>query len=385
MRQMKKLLLLSLLVFLNAGQVFAARQDLVFEKVYEAALDLPRIYFLAKHDNNNRASNQKEESEVHYAFLDTGASGILLSNETAESLGVKLDAKAQYVDVGVGGKEYFKVSEPLNICLAGFGTPDPQERRNYKCFGPWRIQVKRESAGLLSEPIDVIGTPVMTGNVAVLNSGATNSLDYFAADIKKENDPKIPKVDFKVSLRLKKFTNPEDPCNIAPFPVSAGNPVIDRVAASYQGRHSEGTWLLDTGATVSFVSTRQARKLGLLDENGQPLAKVAFTVPVGGIGQMTIINGFEIDKLIIPATGGYNLVFKNARIGVQDIEYFDVEKKEYVVIDGVFGSNFLCASAKMEGLLPSEVGQTPFDNIVIDLRENTLGFDVRGNVQRSRK
>jgi hypothetical protein len=241
------------------------------------------------------------------------------------------------------------------------------------------VQVKKSGAGLLSEPMDVIGMPVMAGNIVVFNSGATNSLDYFAADIKKANDPKLPRADFKVALRLKKFTNPESRENIAPLPVSAENLVIDRVVVSLGGNNSEGTWLLDTGATVSMISTRQARKLGLTDQTGRPLAKVVFSVLVGGIGQMTMINGFEIDRLIIPTTGGYNLVFKNARIGVQDIKYFDAESNAEVVIDGILGSNFLCASAKMDGLLPSDIGQTPFDNIIIDLRNNTLGFDVRDN------
>jgi hypothetical protein len=81
---------------------------------------------------------------------------------------------------------------------------------------------------------------------------------------------------------------------------------------------------------------------------------------------------------------GHNLVFKNARVGVHDIKYYDVEKKTEVVIDGILGSNFLCASAKMDNLLPSDIGETPFDNIVIDLRENTLGFDLRDNVRAPR-
>lgn len=385
MRRMKIAFLVALAGWFALGQAcFAAKQDLVFEGVYEAALDLPRIYFLVKRDINKHPLNQNEEFELHYAFLDTGASGILLSNETAESLGIKVDAKARFVDVGVGGLEYFNVSEPLHICLAGFESQNLQEQRNYKCFGPWRVQVKKSGAGLLGEPLDVIGMPAMAGNITVLNSGATNSLDYFSADIKKANDPKSPKADFKVALRPKKFTNTERNENVPPLPVSAENMVIDNVVISLGANRSEGIWLLDTGATVSMISTRQAKKLGLIDDSGQPLKEVAFSVPVGGIGRMEMINGFEIDRLTIPTTGGFNLVFKNARIGVQDIKYFDVEKNAEVAIDGVLGSNFLCASAKMEDLLPSDVGQTPFDNIIIDLRNNTLGFDLQDNFKPPR-
>jgi hypothetical protein len=380
MSRLKNAFFVAVVIWLNVGQAcFSAKQDLVFEGVYEAALDLPRIYFLVKRDINKRPLNQKQEFEAHYAFLDTGASGILLSSETANSLGIPIDAEARFVDISVGGPEDFNVSAPLFVCLAGFESQNPQNQRDYECFGPWRVQVKKSAAGLLGEPIDVVGMPAMAGNIVLLNSGATNSLDYFAADIKKPNDRIVQKADFKVALRPKKFTNPQSKENVPPLPVSVDNMVIDNVLVRLGENYSRGTWLLDTGATVSMISTTQARKLGLIDGSGQPLKEVAFSVPVGGIGQMEMINGFEVDKLIIPTTEGRNLVFKNARIGVHDIKYFDVEKKAEVVIDGVLGSNFLCSSAKMEGLFPSDVSQTPFDNIIIDLRNNTLGFDLREN------
>jgi hypothetical protein len=380
MRRLKNAFFVAVVIWLNVGQAcFSAKQDLVFEGVYEAALDLPRIYFLVKRDINKQPLNQKEDFEPHYAFLDTGASGILLSGETVESLGISVDPKARFADIGVGGPEYFNVSEPLHICLAGLAVQNPQDQHNYKCFGPWRVEVKKSDADLLGEPIDVIGMPVMAGNITVLNSGATNSLGYFAADVKKENDSKLPAADFKVALRPKKFTNPQNRENVPPLPVSADNMVIDKIVVTLGGNRSEGTWLLDTGATISMISTRQAKKLGLIDNNGQPLAKVAFSAPIGGIGQTTMINGFEVDKLTIPTTAGRNLVFKNARIGVHDIKYFDAESNTEVTIDGILGSNFLCASAKMDGLLPSDIGQTPFDNIILDLRNNTLGFNLRDN------
>ncbi len=383
MRRLKNVFVV-VVIWLNVAQpCFSARKDLVFEGVYEAALDLPRIYFLVKRDINKRPLNQKERFEVHYAFLDTGASGILLSRETAESLGIVVDAKARFVDIGIGGPEYFNVSAPLFVCLEGFQSQNPQNQRNYECFGPGRVQVRKSPAGLLGEPIDVVGMPAMAGNVVVLNSGATNSLDYFAADIKKPNDRKVPKADFKVALRPKKFTDPQSKENIPPLPVSADNMVIDNVLVRLGKNYSKGTWLFDTGATVSMISTAQAAKLGLIDGSGQPIKEVAFSVPVGGIGQLKMIDGFEVDKLIIPMTDGRNLVFKNARIGVHDIKYFDVEKKAEVTIDGVLGSNFLCSSAKMEGLFPSDVSQTPFDNIIIDLRKNTLCFDLQDNYEPS--
>ena len=371
------MLLLVLLVSIEAA--VDTKEDLVLEGVYEAAIDLPRIHFILKRELTGPSLSKTEDSELEYAFLDTGASGIVISRETAERMGVSLDAKAKFVDVGVGGEEYFSVSQPLYIGLKGIETQNQGKENTYQFFGPWRFQVKQVEAGILEEPLDIVGMPVMIGQIVVLNSAATNSLAYFAADIKKTNDPKIPEVDVKVSLRLKKFVNTKNPENIPPLPVLTGNLVIDGVTVRYKGKVSKGSWLFDTGATVSLISTKQARALGIMDENDKPLVAKAFSVTIGGVGNMAEMAGFEVDNLTVPALSGRNLVFKNARLGVRDIEYFDEDKGERAVIDGIFGSNFLCASAKMEGMLPSEVSETAFDNIVIDLQKGTLGFDVRSN------
>lgn len=378
LREINQVFMFVLIVLTNSrGVCLSAKQDFVVQGAYEAALDLPRIYFLLKRLPDGHSLGPGGNFELNYAFLDTGASGILISKETANRMGISLDANAQFVDIGAGGKEYFNVSESLYMGLAGYEARNPRDTNVYKILGPGRFQVKRNPAGLLGEPIDVVGMPVMIERTVVLDSGATNSLGYFAADIKKQSSASIPKVDIKVALDLKMFADPGNPNNIPPLPVLAPNPVINNIKISYKGKLSKSNWLLDTGATVSFISTRQARELGLINEMGKPIVEPDFSVPVGGVGSLVQLQGFEIDALIVPTMSGYNLVFKNARLAVHDIKYFDRDEDKYRVIDGVFGSNFLCASAKMKGLLPSDVSKTVFDNIVIDMQKRTLGFDVR--------
>jgi hypothetical protein len=382
--------LLTIILTIPSGVSANARQDFVVENVYEAALDLPRILFLLERKPTGPPLMYEESFELNYAFLDTGASGIMISRETANNLGISVHKNAQFVEVGIGGDEVFDVSEPLYVGLADYKAQNPYDPNIYKdIFGPACFQVKKDTvglfSGLLSEPIDVIGMPVMHGRIVVLHSGATNSLEYFAAEVKKQGDLGIPDADIKVSLRFKDFTNPNNPKNIGTLPVLARNPVIDGIAVNYRGKSTKGTWLLDTGATVSFISTRQANRLGLTNANGTPLIKPDFSVPVGGVGAMIQINGFEIDKLIVPTLSGSNLVFKNARLGVRDIKYFDEKQGRYEVIDGVLGSNFLCASAKMGDLLPSEIGETIFESIVLDMKKGTLGFVLRPEYQKPAK
>jgi hypothetical protein len=374
---------LTLIVLVHFGEVgVCSEKDLVLRGVYEAAIDLPRVLFLLKRQANGPALGPGGRFEVNYAFLDTGGSGILLSLETANLLGIGVEPNARFVDIGIGGDEYFDVSEPLYIGLADYEEKNPGEPNVYKVLGPGRVQVKKESAGILGQPLDIMGVPVMAGRIVVLNSGATNDLGHFAAEIKEPGDPSIPKVDLTVALQFENFLNPNNPKNIPPLPSLSHNPVIDNIVIGYRGKRSKGNWLFDTGATVSFISTDQAKRIGLMDKNGRPLVTQAFSVPVGGVGAMVQIPGFEIDELTVPTLSGRNLVYDKPRLGVHDITYFDEDKGKFVTLDGVFGSNFLCATAKMEDLFSLDIGKTAFEKIVLDMRQGLLGFDVNEGYRR---
>lgn len=351
-----------------------AQQDLILTNVYEAALDLPRILFVLRRHPTGPPLTSTGQFEPHYAFLDTGASGILLSRETAQGLGVALEPGARFGDVGVGGVEYFHVSRPLYMGVAPYDQMQGTKPSMYRNMGRARFQIKQSEAGLLGQGLDVIGMPVMLRRVVVLDAGATNRLGHFTASIKQPGGSGIPKVHFKVALRLANFSHPGNPQNRPPLPVMAPNPVIDGIVMQHRGRRSQGNWLLDTGATISLISKKQAMQLGLINVQGQPTRTPDFSLPLGGVGNMIQVPGFQIDRLIIPTKSGRRIVFNNARLGIHDITFFDEAKQTYRTLEGIFGSNFLCASAKMQGLLPGDVSNTVFDKIVIDLNQKTLGF-----------
>jgi hypothetical protein len=346
--------------------------DLEIDGTYEAALDLPRIYFLLQHDANGPPIYVDGSFELNYAFLDTGASGLLLSRETADIMGIATDPNALFVDTGVAGNEYFDVSEPLYIGVADFAADNPDDTSIYKLSGPWRFQVK-QAYDELGDPIDVLGIPLMAGKTVVLNAGATNDLSYFTADIKEASDYNVPAADFVVPLRFEKYLYPDNPENIPPLPAMAYNPVIDNITVSVNGSDSTGTWLFDTGATISLISVEQGMKLGLVDANGEPLITPDFEVPIGGIGGEVDVPGFTIDSITVPTLSGFNLVYKNARVAVHDIVIYDEALNDFVVLDGVLGSNFLCATMNLDTW---DISGTIFDRIIIDTRNALLGFDV---------
>ncbi|MHB0946562.1 MAG: hypothetical protein ACYC3B_05290 [Sedimentisphaerales bacterium] len=375
--------ILSLVVILSAAvSSWAVCEDFEIDGTYEAAIDLPRIYFLLKNSPNEPPIEVDGAFEINYAFLDTGASGILLSRETVDIMQIDVDPNAQFVDTGVGGDEYFDVSEPLYIGTADYDSDDPYNTDIYKIYKQWRFQVKQEYADdLLGEAIDVIGVPVMAGKVAVLKPIADFNVSgegdieamYFRANIVEANDANIPPTDFQVALRFEKYINPSNPENIPPLPVLAYNPMIDNVVVEHNGVSTKANLLLDTGGTISIISVARGMDLGLVDANGDPIVDYAFSIPIGGIGGTVELPGFILDKLSVPTLSGFNLVYLHARVCVHDIGILDEATGNFIILDGIFGDNFMCASMDMETW---DISSTPFDNIVIDMKNGLLGFDV---------
>src|SRR5947207_15464969 len=97
------------------------------------------------------------------AFLDTGTSGMLLSQETAQGLGIASSTyngqPVTYSDVGVGGTEDFDVSQQIYTALAPFTpTADVDNINTYQTvynqkYGPVRTQINRQPADELVGPL----------------------------------------------------------------------------------------------------------------------------------------------------------------------------------------------------------------------------------------
>ena len=109
--------------------------------------------------------------------------------------------------------------------------------------------------------------------------------------------------------------------------------------------------------------------------------KDQFSLSVGGVGGMKKSPGFFLDQLIIPTKEGDPIVFKRAPVLINDITVDDPQTKEKLTIDGVFGMNFLVASAFVSesALLPDIKNMTPsaFSWIVFDQPAAVLGLKLK--------
>jgi hypothetical protein len=269
----------------------AAATDI--EGVLPGALDQPRVNALVRRTPTGNpltaegvTFNPDKPWEFTFnAFLDTGASGHLLSNETAgfqdtdlsdgddsePGLGIVRDTfngqPIVFEDVGGGGTVQFNVSEQLHLQLASHNQntalsipDDPDFRPQFSDFGPVSGPVRAQIGPVVRPPfgdplqnLDVIGMPAMLGKVVVMDGRGLNQfattqdlndfdvLDTFiynpgtpfnpadAAVPQQSVNPGIPNVDRRIALSYADFdayseTTPEG----APGPTLAHNPFVGR-------------------------------------------------------------------------------------------------------------------------------------------------------------
>jgi hypothetical protein len=415
------------------------------EGVQPAALDQPRVNICLRRDMKAKPLAAKGDHGLAkllggvgggdagetiniQAFLDTGASGILISRTTADALGIRTATAAggkevAFHDVGVGGGEAFGVSEPLFVALAanlGNGGPDNPDGYG-KPFGPVRTQIGK-GGGLIEQMtggLDVVGMPVMKGKIVVLNPKPVDTFgDTMRSDLldPRADRGSVPKVDRHVQLSyasFERFTRTE-PAG-APRPDLADNPFIGPspvargeknakaagqpppIVVTHKGNSLSGSWLLDTGAAASMISVESAKKLGVTyvqGTEGTDRAKLAgvpdneqFTFAIGGVGGQKTSAGFFLDTLTIPTRERDPIVYKRAPVLVADITVEDPRTHERVTLDGVLGMNYFVATAniKQAGLLPdiNQLTVGAYEAIVFDQPGGVLGLKLKPEVLKS--
>jgi len=414
------------------------------EGTLPVAIDQPRVYGLMQGGAGGKPYTGDYGFGIKtfniQGFLDTGASGVILSTSTTDSLGIPRVPGAIFADVGIGGATEFDVSQPVLMRIAPSTEPDLDNPATYntvysQAYGPLVAQLGPRDVvpDPLSDPIDVFGMPVMTGKVVVMDPRPLNDLsDTMHTFIYNPGtsfhpgsvgtNPGIPTTNLHVSLSYGSFdrftqTTPSDaaPPTQAHNPFIGPNPVAKLdpnapadntppIGLDFQGVHATGSFLLDTGSVTSFISTDLASKLHvryvagtfggdnprleLFDPNNPsaPGTEIAnqSTLPVQGLGGAVTVAGFFLDDLIVHTQEGgandanpLNIRYVHAPIYVNDVTLQDPLTHDTLTLDGIFGMNNLVASASFDGLIGDVVGGA-YDWIVFDEPNGVLGLQLPG-------
>jgi hypothetical protein len=128
----------------------------------------------------------------------------------------------------------------------------------------------------------------------------------------------------RINVEFVGFDNSADPGDSIS---ESFNPVHHQVTAEHHGvRLTDQTYLIDTGAQLSIISSAAAEAFGLDLDNPQTTISVQ-----GAAGAVHDIPGYTIDRLTIPLAGGDSLSFIDVPIYVLDVAEG--------VLDGILGMN----------------------------------------------
>jgi hypothetical protein len=344
------------------GFVCSPLMGLVIPDVQPISLDQPRVYALLKRPGSSIPLLSGDEFAFE-VFLDTGASGVLLSREFGEALNVQRQRvngqDVIYSDVGVGGTDDFFVSEPLNISLANYEpsieglTLANHNTLFTQTFNDIRMQMFQTPAQPFIPPLNIFGMPVMQNKVVVMDPKPVDTfLDTMRTYIynpgtpfnpaQANSNPGIPQTSHHVRMSygdFERFTTVSPPTGIPPTirdnPFIGPNPVLQLdpnppvddtppVIMSLGNRSTTGSLLLDTGAVTSIISEETADDLAVRYRPGTvgtdnpqleqydpanpnavgTLLPDQFILTIAGVGGQATIAGFFMDSMLLRTEEG---------------------------------------------------------------------------------
>jgi len=397
-----------------AQPAVAAPRVVVLPPTFEASMGQPKVLVrlsrngqpvagpsqLAGLGLDDMLGSDGGREDTFAAYLDTGASAIVVSAETAARFGITREPGAVYHEAGLHGQTPMHVSGPFDVAVGDA----PQALR--PTLRGARLQINAKPlTGIMAMmgEINVVGMPVIERYVVELDplseepAGDAAMLGELTKDLGLDVDlsalaqldrllgggtkvtlhppayvAPTQAFDYAIPLKLADFNRYHNPADKGAKPALARNPML-RVRTQTDAGAFEGDWLLDTGAAACIISTAHAAALGLVDADGNPLKPQVFTLPLGGIGgDVSSPPGFVVDVLRLTADDGTILEYRDVHLLVHDIGT-TLDDGTEVILDGVFGMNLLLPGA--QGLstgFPTNFGPPPFRRIWIDTQRQRL-------------
>lgn len=337
--------------------------DIVYPAPLPKTLVLPGMWAaLAPPGTSPAVLDDYYNDGVNFSYpviLDTGSSGMVLSELVGGSFAVPLIPGATYSDVGIGGIETFDVSQSTQLLLAPTSL-DPDTPANFVPYGNYNFQAKQQDS--LFGSFDIVGTPVMRSHVVrILPNSVTDLIGSGGIANLAETHllPALPsnlptRGVFRVPITYQDFVEGD------PLPTVEENPMVLGVRARAPGSAAVYTsdWLLDTGASTTIVSPQLATQIGI----NLSSAPVDTTIIFGVGDQLVILNGYVLAELSLPLAGGDRLVFQDAVVYVPQAGALPAD------LPGILGMNLFGRSFSTIDSFTGQTDEIPslFADLYID-------------------
>jgi len=338
--------------------------------------DQPTVAFEVFEQIDGTLESKGPSAGANRFLLDTGASGVFVggsnplfpqfsgsAHDQLAANGVNMET-GTVQELGVAGTTTVNVSEPVTV----YGTSNSSGR-----------SVQLNDVRMISKGNQpnfggyngILGTPAMVNRTTSLDLRQTRSNFTMGVDFQSGGPPAVADDSrrFEVSTHMRSFGYDNTPA-----PTSGPVPFIPNVTGKHQGNQTSGSFLFDTGAQLSIISTQFATDLGLdTDSDGEFIDEVedptTDTITVGGVGGSVTAPILGFETLGLESDGGQTINWKDNEVAILDIGEG---------IDGVFGANYVSG-----GWSPGLVGAAssgPVQQMHFDFRDtsdSSLVFDLR--------
>lgn len=358
-----------------AGEIIL--QDPSAPQIKASALDQPELYAVLL--DGGEIITEDGTPVLLEAFIDTGASSYVISMLSATglygvpSLGLTSeDYIGAWTETGIAGEELGLVSREFGVGVINVvpGTAGQVDTGAYLDSGMHNLWVRAEE-GVgeyiygMADPINVIGMPTIRQYVMTIDPAPMADLSRLETRLLPPGSPDIPTTNLTFSVAMEDFM-PDAPPGETP-PSYSENPVVQGVSLAHGGQDSTapGQWLLDTGASGSFLSFARAQEVGLIPSSYTSLEDylpdhTGLTSEVGGIGGTAVVPMLELNELRIATEEGHDVVWKNVMVHVLDV----------AGLDGVLGMNLFVPAVTVDPDDPLgslfDISPGYFDSIVFD-------------------
>ncbi|MBN2475302.1 MAG: aspartyl protease family protein [Pirellulales bacterium] len=332
----------------------------------------------------------------NYFVLDTGANSVLSAREpTLDLVSAGYQTEGTFLEYGVAGASEFDVSAAYRFDFRGSDGVThtlPQTDDAVRILSSEDLELGGPL--LWGGVAGVVGMPAMAGRVTTLDmSGWADGSDLALGVEFAQQVPPDQGLRYSVAVDDRVAFDPRDglpPGSLPddPLPVWAPVPMMTGVA-EYRGNRESGTFLFDTGAQKSMISSSLAFAIGLDEDcDGNFDNEMIGTLPVGGIGGTIDAPVMLIDALCLPTLQGPDLRWADTEPEALGVEVIVLDL--HPDIQGLIGIDLLTSGMEINEMLDF-IGGPYFDQIHFDFRDMMEGsgvihFDLhpyRGDVAES--